>query len=229
MLEGIKLASEQVGKGLQEFLADRERLTSAAVTLSAVALGVYTAKVSTGVAGRYIEARLGKPSLVRDTSRRTLGQVLRNPVPSIRRLFSSAQAEDALKGVVLEPGLTERLRRVAVSTANTKANGAPFRNLLLHGPPGTGTFECVCIYVCMWMDVCEVDEPSIYAPPCPPHQPSPPHQPHPTDHTQQARRSSPRASRRTLAWTTPSSRAATWPRSGRTPSRRSTRCVRWQR
>ena len=152
VLEGIKLASEQVGKGLQEFLADRERLTSAAVTLSAVALGVYTAKVSTGVAGRYIEARLGKPSLVRDTSRRTLGQVLRNPVPSIRRLFSSAQAEDALKGVVLEPGLTERLRRVAVSTANTKANGAPFRNLLLHGPPGTGTF--VCVYICVYVDGC---------------------------------------------------------------------------
>lgn len=138
VLEGIRLASEQVGKGLQEFLADRERLTSAAVTVSAVALGVYAAKVSTGVAGRYIEARLGKPSLVRDTSRRTLGQVLRNPLPSIRRLVTSTQAEDALKGVVLEPTLTERLKRVAVSTANTKANGAPFRNLLLHGPPGTG-------------------------------------------------------------------------------------------
>lgn len=119
-------------------MADRERLTSAAITVSAVALGVYTAKVSTGVAGRFIEARLGKPSLVRDTSRRTLGQVLRNPIPSIRRLFTSTQAEDALKGVVLEPTLTERLKRVAVSTANTKANGAPFRNLLLHGPPGTG-------------------------------------------------------------------------------------------
>lgn len=148
VLEGIKLASDQVGKGLQEFLADRERLTSAAVTLSAVALGVYTAKVSTGVAGRYIEARLGKPSLVRDTSRRTVGQVLRNPVPSLRRLFTSTQAEDALKGVVLEPALTERLKRVAMSTANTKANGAPFRNLLLHGPPGTGTdagVESLCV------------------------------------------------------------------------------------
>jgi hypothetical protein len=144
VLEGIKLASEQVGKGFQEFLADPDRLTSAAVTVSAIALGVYTAKVSTGVAGRYIEARLGKPSLVRDTSRRTLGQVLRNPLPSLRRLFTSAQAEDALKGVVLEPALTERLKRVAVSTAHTKANGAPFRNLLLHGPPGTGTCGCCC-------------------------------------------------------------------------------------
>lgn len=138
VLEGIKLASTELGKGLQEFLTDKERLTSAAVTLSAVALGVYAAKTSTGVAGRYIEARLGKPSLVRDTSRRTALQVLRNPVPSLRRLLTTTKAEDALKGVVLEKGLTERLTRVAISTANTKANGAPFRNLLLHGPPGTG-------------------------------------------------------------------------------------------
>uniref|UniRef100_A0A7R9ZQD9 AAA+ ATPase domain-containing protein n=1 Tax=Craspedostauros australis TaxID=1486917 RepID=A0A7R9ZQD9_9STRA len=30
------------------------------------------------------------------------------------------------------------MRSIAVSTANTKANRAPFRHLLLHGPPGTG-------------------------------------------------------------------------------------------
>jgi ATPase family AAA domain-containing protein 3A/B len=45
VLEGIKLAAGEVGQGLQAFLGDRERLTSAAITLSAVALGVYTAKV----------------------------------------------------------------------------------------------------------------------------------------------------------------------------------------
>ena len=98
-MEGIKLTSEQLGKGLSEFLADKERLTSAAITLSAVALGIYTAKVSTGVAGRYIEARLGKPSLVRDTSRRTVMQVVKNPIPSIKRMFTSTKAEDALKGM----------------------------------------------------------------------------------------------------------------------------------
>lgn len=41
----------------------------------------------TGVAGRYIEARLGKPSLVRETSRRTLIQTVRNPIPTIKRAF----------------------------------------------------------------------------------------------------------------------------------------------
>jgi ATPase family AAA domain-containing protein 3A/B len=39
---------------------------------------------------------------------------------------------------VLEPSLDEQLRKIAVSTAHTKKNRAPFRHLLLHGPPGTG-------------------------------------------------------------------------------------------
>jgi len=41
-----------------------------------------------------------------------------------------------LKDVVLEEKLTDRLRRVAVSTSNARSNGAPFRNILLYGPPG---------------------------------------------------------------------------------------------
>jgi ATPase family AAA domain-containing protein 3A/B len=103
-----------------------------------LALGIYTAKVSTSVAGKYVESRLGKPSLVRETSRRTLIEVVTNPIPSIRRTFGLNKPHDALEGVVLEPKLDERLRSVAFSTFNTKKNRAPFRHLLLHGPPGTG-------------------------------------------------------------------------------------------
>jgi Holliday junction resolvasome RuvABC ATP-dependent DNA helicase subunit len=54
------------------------------------------------------------------------------------RLLPTGEA--ALKEIVLEPNLDRRLRRVAVSTSNTKKNNAPFRHLLLHGPPGTGNF-----------------------------------------------------------------------------------------
>ena len=46
MLEGIKISADQLGKGLTEFISDREKLTSAAVTVSAIALGIYTARVS---------------------------------------------------------------------------------------------------------------------------------------------------------------------------------------
>lgn len=43
------------------------------------------------------------------------------------------QSQDALKGIVLEDSLDSQLRKIAVSTAHTKKNRAPFRHLLLHG------------------------------------------------------------------------------------------------
>jgi ATPase family AAA domain-containing protein 3A/B len=140
VLEGIKLAGSTVGQGIQEFVSDRNKLANVAGTLTAVAFGLYTARTSTGVVGRYIEARLGKPSLVRETTKKSALQVIRAPYSTLKlALFSSTRsAESALTNVVLAPTLEDRLRRVAVSTANTKKNRAPYRHLLLHGPPGTG-------------------------------------------------------------------------------------------
>lgn len=138
VLEGIKLAGDTVGTGLRDFFGDKDKMIAATATLTAMALGIYTARTGTGVAGRYIEARLGKPSLVRETSRRTLSQTVRNPIPSLKRAFGMHKVENALSGVVLEKGLETRLSRVAQSTFNTKRNNAPFRHLLLYGPPGTG-------------------------------------------------------------------------------------------
>ena len=48
--------------------------------LTLLAAGVYSAKNATLVAGRYIEARLGKPSLVRETSRISVLEALRHPL-----------------------------------------------------------------------------------------------------------------------------------------------------
>ncbi|CAE7443103.1 atad3 [Symbiodinium microadriaticum] len=138
ILESIKLSSSTIGAGLKEFISDREKLINTTITLTGIAFGLYTARVSTGVVGRYVEARLGKPSLVRETTKRNVLQALRSPVSSFRLAFGSAQGENALRNVVLEPALDSRLRRVAGSTANTKKNRGSFRHLLLHGPPGTG-------------------------------------------------------------------------------------------
>ncbi|GJP45001.1 hypothetical protein CLOM_g4387 [Closterium sp. NIES-68] len=40
--------------------------------------------------------------------------------------------------VILHPSLHHRIRQLAAATANTKKHGAPFRNMLFFGPPGTG-------------------------------------------------------------------------------------------
>uniref|UniRef100_A0A803T2G4 AAA+ ATPase domain-containing protein n=1 Tax=Anolis carolinensis TaxID=28377 RepID=A0A803T2G4_ANOCA len=104
--------------------------------LTLLAVGIYSAKNATAVAGRYVEARLGKPSLVRETSRITLLEALKHPIQIGKRLRSKAQ--DALEGVVLSPKLEERVRDIAIATRNTRNNRSLYRNILMYGPPGTG-------------------------------------------------------------------------------------------
>jgi ATPase family AAA domain-containing protein 3A/B len=138
ILESIKLAGSTVGTGIQEFINDRNQLANTAGVITVMAFGVYTARISTSVAGRYIESRLGKPSLVRDTSRHGVLSMARHPFSTAKKLMAPHKAEDALRDIIQEPALEKRLKRVALSTANTRKNRAPYRHLLLHGPPGTG-------------------------------------------------------------------------------------------
>lgn len=68
--------------------------------LSALAVGWYSAKHGTGVISRYVEARLGKPSLVRETSRLTPIELIKHPIRNVKKLFK--RREDPLKGIVLD-------------------------------------------------------------------------------------------------------------------------------
>ena len=101
-------------------------------------LGFYTAKGSTGVVFRQIEARIAKPTLVRESSRYSLLNALNHPINFVKTLRS--KPSDALQGVIFSPKLEERLRDVAIATKNTKKNRGHYPNLLLYGPPGTGEF-----------------------------------------------------------------------------------------
>jgi len=136
VLEAVQQSGRIVGDGLRAFTSDWSRMGTTISALSLLALGVYSARTGAGVAGRFVEARLGKPPLVRETSRRSPFAAMLHPVATARRLF--APMGNALEGVVLEPNLASRLSGLATSTLNTRKNNAPFRHVLLHGPPGTG-------------------------------------------------------------------------------------------
>mmetsp|Transcript_5194 Transcript_5194/g.9890 ORF Transcript_5194/g.9890 Transcript_5194/m.9890 type:complete len:574 (-) Transcript_5194:829-2550(-) len=139
VLKAIQDGGKILGEGLSSYLEDTEKLRNTAFLVTGVALGVYTTKTGAVIAGRFIEARLGKPNLVRETSRMTVSTLIKNPVSSIKSMFGAGSTpQDAMKGIVLEEGLDSQLRKIAVSTAHTKKNRAPYRHLLLHGPPGTG-------------------------------------------------------------------------------------------
>uniref|UniRef100_A0A7N5JVS0 ATPase family AAA domain containing 3A n=1 Tax=Ailuropoda melanoleuca TaxID=9646 RepID=A0A7N5JVS0_AILME len=117
ILESIRTAGTLFGEGFRAFVTDWDKVTATVAGLTLLAVGVYSAKNATSVAGRYIEARLGKPSLVRETSRITVLEALRHPV---------------------QPSLEARVRDIAIATRNTKRNRSLYRSILMYGPPGTG-------------------------------------------------------------------------------------------
>lgn len=125
-----------LGSGAEALLTDWDKVLAAAGGLSLLALGIYSAKGTTSVTAKYIEARLGKPSLVRETSRFSFLDTIKHPIEAIKSLRT--KQADALSGVVLAPELEERLRDIAIATKNTKKNKGMYRNILMHGPPGTG-------------------------------------------------------------------------------------------
>ncbi|XP_075966997.1 ATPase family AAA domain containing 3 [Anarhichas minor] len=136
VLESIKTAGAVFGEGFRAFVSDWDKVTATVAGLTLLAVGVYSARNATAVAGRYIEARLGKPSLVRETSRFTVAEAIKHPIKTTKRLKSKPQ--DALEGVVLSPSLEERVRDIAIATRNTRQNNGLYRNILMYGPPGTG-------------------------------------------------------------------------------------------
>ncbi|XP_034809007.3 ATPase family AAA domain-containing protein 3B isoform X2 [Pan paniscus] len=136
VLESIRTAGTLFGEGFRAFVTDRDKVTATVAGLTLLAVGVYSAKNATAVTSRFIEARLGKPSLVRETSRITVLEALRHPIQVSRRLLSRPQ--DVLEGVVLSPSLEARVRDIAIATRNTKKNRGLYRHILLYGPPGTG-------------------------------------------------------------------------------------------
>jgi len=136
VMEGISTAGSVVGAGLQAFLSDWDKVVAAAAGASLLAVGYFSAKRVTGVAASYVQARLGKPSLVRDTSRTPLFEVMKHPVNSVKKRLMEKQ--EPLKGIILSPQLESNLMDVALATKNTKLNKGMYRNLLFHGPPGTG-------------------------------------------------------------------------------------------
>lgn len=124
------------------------------VGISALAVGWFAAKRGTGVVANYVQARLGQPSLVRETSRMSPLEIIKHPIKKTRQFMQRSQ--DPLKGVVLnvrssieciymltssvcfQPSLETRLRDIAITTSNIKSNNGLFRNVLFYGPPGTG-------------------------------------------------------------------------------------------
>lgn len=128
--KAVKVVQETlglIGGGINDILADRERMAMFVGSVTALAAGVYASREGARFGFRQLEKYMGQPSLVRETSR-----------GAFWKSKPAAEQTSILGDVVLGEKLQERVQRLAVSTANTKRHSAPFRNILFHGPPGTG-------------------------------------------------------------------------------------------
>jgi hypothetical protein len=67
--EAIETFFTSLGQSLTGFITDKSKVTTTVVGLTALAAGVYGMREGSRVAGRFIEKRLGTPSLVRETSK----------------------------------------------------------------------------------------------------------------------------------------------------------------
>ena len=95
VIDGITTAGSVIGAGLQAFLTDWDKVVAGAAGASLLAVGYFTAKRATAVGASYVQARLGKPSLVRDTSRTPLFEAAKHPVQTIKKKMEKLSNETA--------------------------------------------------------------------------------------------------------------------------------------
>jgi ATPase family AAA domain-containing protein 3A/B len=126
------------GKGAKALLTDPQQLTALVSGLTVLIVAAFSAREAAKLARKQAAAILGKPSLVRETSRVSILTPRHAATTMSQRLGSISSAEHTFEDVVLEKKLEERVVSFATATKNTKKNKADFRHLCLYGPPGTG-------------------------------------------------------------------------------------------
>jgi len=131
-LQAIEETFSGLAAGAKALHEDPSKMVTLVSGLTALALGVYSARAATRVTATLLERHLGRPPLVRETSRWTWRpQLARWP-------WANKERPNILENIVLEDTLSERLQWSTNALLNAQMNGTPFRHLMLHGPPGTG-------------------------------------------------------------------------------------------
>ena len=130
----LNAAAQRFADGTRALLDDPRQMGVAIGGITALAVGVYGAREGSRVGFHYLERILGQPALVRETSKRGL----LSPRSSTAAAAAATSESGPFRDVVLQPGLLDRLRVLASATGQSRAHGAPFRNMLFYGPPGTG-------------------------------------------------------------------------------------------
>lgn len=124
-----KISVQEKIKGL----TSKETLTRGGITLVATLTGILASYYSGKLAFNYLDAKIGKPLLVRESSRSSFKD-------SFLNLFKTKKNVSAfdIDEVILESKTRDILYNFANEVSSAYQNGLPFRNILFYGLPGTG-------------------------------------------------------------------------------------------
>jgi len=110
---------------------------------------IFLAREASKLVRSIIEATIGKPQLIRETTRKNIPWSLLSYVVQVfsylfswivngRNNNSTSDIEESFDDLILPQELKERVLDLAHSARNARRHNAPFRHVLLYGPPGTG-------------------------------------------------------------------------------------------
>ena len=106
---------------------------------------IFLAREGSKLVRSIIEATIGKPQLIRETTRKSffwslfayLAHLSSYFIPWMNRT-ETASIEESFDDLILPQELKDRVLELAHSARNARRHNAPFRHVLLYGPPGTG-------------------------------------------------------------------------------------------
>lgn len=132
--DAIKQVSGHISGFIQQVMTQPKQLGIILGIFLGFIAAYYAVREILSVIREFIQAQLGRPSLVRETSISSSFSFF--PQESLKQ--GQQHIEDIFRSVVLNDQDKEQVVQLALATRNTKRSGAPYRHVLLHGPPGTG-------------------------------------------------------------------------------------------
>jgi len=140
VLAAIQKVVDNTRQSIDDLYRDPMNLLWGIGSIVGLFAGIYFSREFATLAREQLNKRLGRPSLVRRTSRKSLlGDIMRSTKKSLRRCCGCALRDDAVfDDVVLSPDLQKQVMRLANAARTAKSRKSPLLNIMFYGLPGTG-------------------------------------------------------------------------------------------
>lgn len=143
-IAAINAIATHLGSGLLSASQNPKKVFTFVMYVALLMTGIFSAKELARMFRLLIESTIGKPKLIRETTRRSL---LRQGMDSFTATLSipfyphiecGAHLSHSFDDVILDESLKDKILSLATSASKVRENKAPHRHILLYGPPGTG-------------------------------------------------------------------------------------------